>query len=148
MQMQWNTWREEIFYHCNFILKFIFAIKWNIHENWGQKPPWQNQYRRKNYRQLVNFWWWWCWFSSKWLVISTGELIFLMKTNMAFSSRFFKVNEKLNLQRKRCIKSRQVNLILSRFFRLLQDKNAQSKMKQLPERKKSSPNRTDYPRQM
>ena len=67
---------------------------------------------------------------------------------MVFSSRFFKVNEKLNLQRKRCIKSRQVNLILSRFFRLLQDKNAQSKMKQLPERKKSSPNRTDYPRQM
>ena len=145
--MQWNTWREEIFYHCNFILKFIFAIKWNIHENWGQKPPRQNQYRRKNYQtvsQLVVV-----------MVLIQFEMVghlyrrinFLMKTNMAFSSRFFKVNEKLTLQRKRYVKSRQVNLILSRFFRLLQDKNAQSKMKQLPERKKSSPNRTDYPRQ-
>ena len=55
---------------------------------------------------------------------------------MGFSSRFFKVNKKLNLQRKRYVKSRQVNLILSRFIRLLQDKNAQSEMKQLSEKKK------------
>ena len=56
---------------------------------------------------------------------------------MGFSSRFFKVNEKLNLQRKRYVKSRQVNLTLSRFIRLLQDKNAQSEMKQLSEKKKN-----------
>ena len=55
---------------------------------------------------------------------------------MGFSSRFFKVNEKLNLQRKRYVKSRKVNLTLSRFIRLLQDKNAQSEMKQLSEKKK------------
>ena len=53
---------------------------------------------------------------------SPGELIFLVKTNMGFSSRFFKVNEKLNLQRKRYVKSRQVNLTLSRFIRLLHKK--------------------------
>ena len=41
---------------------------------------------------------------------------------MGFSSRFFKVNEKLNLQRKRYVKSRQVNLTLSRFIRLLHKK--------------------------
>ena len=58
----------------------------------------------------------WCWFSSNWSVIATGELFFLIKTNMNFSSWFFMVNVKLNLQRKRYVQSRRVNLIFLRFM--------------------------------
>ena len=41
---------------------------------------------------------------------------FLIQKNMAFSSRLFMVNVELNLQRKRYVQSKRVNLILLRFM--------------------------------